>query len=1684
MKEGLRSCDNSDNLENDDVPLIVLVGKKKGRKLSGGGEGEGSGGGSSGKKKVFESKKRLRVVSSDTESEKDLLVRRKVGKKNNADGNDPVVVKKNSVGSRKRKRKAGVKKKNSSSRLEVVKCKEEVEISGDEVEINGTETKRSRLDVFEYTEDDLVDYKTVKKEIETERNRCVEADGRKCSKNGKKNSLSTKRNRGVDCSDIGKCEIEEEEEPILSVSRSKKESKVSPKHCKRVEGETGDLPLLVDQKKVDQSEKTFDHSEAEENRSLKSVDTSIGRRTRSSVKSEKPHSPKVAQEENRLPKRLLAKKNRQRHLRTVDKDTSMQLGLEAVDTCPSEKKERNKGKATSKSKRDMSSKFPKKEKRNAEKQLIRDQIIKMVESAGWEIDYRPRSYKDYSDAVYIDLAGAVYWSILRAYNALQKQWESTESDEKHYRDGFSFTPIPNEVLDKLTRRTKRRIEREQSLKGKAGKRGKRVKEAEGKTEKKSIDNKLVKMRIKRVQKLKGKAGKRIKEAEEKIEKKSTDSKHVRKSKGNNMNGKSLKAKLKKNGLNQNRVKRPASNHKSETLGSAVPSEVPKPAESVKASLGSDADLLQGRKTKSRRGYALLVRKSDNEVNSDGDQLAYLGKRTVLSWLIDSEVVSLGGKVQYMNKRHTRSMFEGQITRDGINCGCCSEIVTISEFQTHAKRKLRQPCHNLYVETGLTLFQCQIDAWNKQLESGRNGFHCVDISSDDPNDDTCGICGDGGDLICCDGCPSTFHLRCLAIQALPKGDWHCFNCCCKFCGVIGCNNGEGDDKSVSNLLTCSLCEEKYHGSCVLQGNAVPVADSLCSSFCGLKCGELFEQLQKLLGVKHELEESFSWTLLQCFDIESDASLCGLPEMVECNSKLALALSVMDECFMPTIDERSGINLIRNVVYNCGSNFHRLNFSGFYTYVLERDDEIIAAATIRIHGTSFAEMPFIGTRHIYRRQGMCRRLLDAIEMSLSSLNVEKLIIPAISELMDTWTQVFGFSPLEESCKLEVRSSNMIVFPGIDLLQKILLKNSSDDCSGLKTIELESTSHITTEALCNSDKGSAQLDNLDSGVTVVLHANGIIDEVLCTKTGLQSPDGLVQDTSDELVSHLTEAETLCRNSRSQHESKSETKSLLDEAVENPSMKSSIEPNLQDSIEGARDDTQNVNIKVDDLPSLVAASSQHKTDIPNECLDLNAPEGVTECYKSQSWDESSISSTETKSLLTEAENGPPKYSCFKYGAHESVDGVVNDVQEVNMNIDGVESTIQSFSITTAQQKTDVFHDCLDVHSLKEKTEWSNSQSQDESCILASETEPLQPATEDKCTMNSSTEPKLQACMEEAVDDAGVELNLQSSVESSAEHTAVLLNASLNADSGSVCVNSELNSDSSHQNLGAMESKPLEITLSESDATQGERMTNNASDEALKHYEVKTTTAACKIEAILHHSADTFTGLHDSENSKPPQNNLKVCLESRDFLLTEVDFSAPGGLDNPFKLRKEVGFTESNLKSLGNGSLRCTSEVVNESLCAVIKCNSTTYAECSGHDSRPNSCNSSSEGVVFTDSETACKDTHYVADDSSTVFAGSSNLQDSAGVNGRCEEQVSPDCNGHVLPRASRCGSHDTAAEPNIEVSNGSMCGCAENGTPTDIKYNVTQSVELNEAAAAAFAEDSVHETSVISKNMIQSDS
>ncbi|XP_078214851.1 autoimmune regulator isoform X1 [Callithrix jacchus] len=46
-----------------------------------------------------------------------------------------------------------------------------------------------------------------------------------------------------------------------------------------------------------------------------------------------------------------------------------------------------------------------------------------------------------------------------------------------------------------------------------------------------------------------------------------------------------------------------------------------------------------------------------------------------------------------------------------------------------------------------------------------------------NEDECAVCRDGGELICCDGCPRAFHLACLTppLREIPSGTWRCSSC---------------------------------------------------------------------------------------------------------------------------------------------------------------------------------------------------------------------------------------------------------------------------------------------------------------------------------------------------------------------------------------------------------------------------------------------------------------------------------------------------------------------------------------------------------------------------------------------------------------------------------------------------------------------------------------------------------------------------------------------------------------------------------------------------------------------------------------------------------------------------------------------------------------------------------------------
>ena len=49
--------------------------------------------------------------------------------------------------------------------------------------------------------------------------------------------------------------------------------------------------------------------------------------------------------------------------------------------------------------------------------------------------------------------------------------------------------------------------------------------------------------------------------------------------------------------------------------------------------------------------------------------------------------------------------------------------------------------------------------------------------DDHHIEFCRVCKDGGELLCCDTCPSSYHIHCLnpPLPEIPNGEWICPRC---------------------------------------------------------------------------------------------------------------------------------------------------------------------------------------------------------------------------------------------------------------------------------------------------------------------------------------------------------------------------------------------------------------------------------------------------------------------------------------------------------------------------------------------------------------------------------------------------------------------------------------------------------------------------------------------------------------------------------------------------------------------------------------------------------------------------------------------------------------------------------------------------------------------------------------------
>ncbi|KAL9156853.1 hypothetical protein ABFS82_09G107000 [Erythranthe guttata] len=405
-------------------------------------------------------------------------------------------------------------------------------------------------------------------------------------------------------------------------------------------------------------------------------------------------------------------------------------------------------------------------------------------------------------------------------------------------------------------------------------------------------------------------------------------------------------------------------------------------------------------------------------------------RTILSWLIHSGVVSLNEVIQFQNPEDNAVLKQSIITKNGLLCTCCNKTLSISDFSAHAGLNSKWPCMSLFMEYGKSLILCQLEAWSAEYKEKKSPG---EFSQVDEGDDICGKCGLEGELVMCDNCPAAFHQACLSEQ-IPEGNWYCLQCRCLTCWDVV------SDQTASfsaGTLRCSLCKHSYHETCI-EGKYARIGSSH-KWFCGVSCHKIYKGLQSRVGLMNDISDGTSWRLLQCIngDFKAHSSMDFLALKAECNSRLAVAITVIEDYFLQMVDPKTKIDMIPQTIYNWGSQFPRLDFEGFFTIVLEKEDVMVSVASIRIHGRDVAELPFVATCRKFRKRGMSRLLLSSIEEMLKASKVEKLVLPASSpELVQTWTNKFGFQHLDEDDKISLKKVNFMLLPNSTWLKKPLV------------------------------------------------------------------------------------------------------------------------------------------------------------------------------------------------------------------------------------------------------------------------------------------------------------------------------------------------------------------------------------------------------------------------------------------------------------------------------------------------------------------------------------------------------------------------------------------------------------------------------------------------------------------------
>ncbi|CAH1443151.1 unnamed protein product [Lactuca virosa] len=91
---------------------------------------------------------------------------------------------------------------------------------------------------------------------------------------------------------------------------------------------------------------------------------------------------------------------------------------------------------------------------------------------------------------------------------------------------------------------------------------------------------------------------------------------------------------------------------------------------------------------------------------------------------------------------------------------------------------------------------------------------------------------------------------------------------------------------------------------------------------------------------------------------------------------------------------------------------------------KNDRVLSVIVIRVHGCQFAEIPFAATRSKHQKKGLCKTLLDNVEVFLRDTGIHKVILPSLEGTKKTWKR-WGFKEMKAPEKKKLEGYHIVDF-----------------------------------------------------------------------------------------------------------------------------------------------------------------------------------------------------------------------------------------------------------------------------------------------------------------------------------------------------------------------------------------------------------------------------------------------------------------------------------------------------------------------------------------------------------------------------------------------------------------------------------------------------------------------------------